>query len=412
MNKSQAEQFHDAVTVAKFNESKGKKIISGKKIYRKISAVESKTFGTTLRFSIPRVGQLVLKQVNLRVDLPALAGTGGAYIRFVNNIAIRLFESFQLWNSGQLVLESYPDEVVYNLLPNVDYSKWIKVASDIGNENSTTARNTLASATQSLVLDMKYVFDLFQKPFFINGLKDETNAIELQCKLQSNQNKIIQSDHTSISTLNISDIFIECIYQESPVIHNVIAGNHSKMIKELGGIGHSILVHDKVRRSIPIAASASLQADCDIRAFNNLKLTSLKFLIRDTADLTTANACDYDDDLKSCTSFQLKDASINLYLTEAQITDTEYRKMILPQTNYKGIDRIYNRNDYHLSFTEDQDDEYGKVKSFEGAFNTNNITDFRLNLFLASTSTAKTIDIMATSLKTLAIVGGSLKLLN
>jgi hypothetical protein len=411
-NKTKAEAINDAVSLHRYNESKGKKVIGGKKVYRKITAIESKTFGTELRFQIPRVGKLMLKNCFLRVDLPSLSGTGGSYIRFVNYILPYLFERFQLWSAGRLVMEKYSDEIVANLIPNIGYAKWIKVAADIGANDSTSGRNTLAASTQNLVLDMKYVFDIFAKAFGIALLSDEQNAIELRCIIQSNQNKVIQSDHSSISTLTITDVFLECIYQENHLIHNSIAESHSKMVKETGGIGHTIMVHDSVRRNVPVAASGSLTQDCDIRAFHNLKLTNVTFLVRDSVDLSTANAYDYTDDLKSVTSFQLKDGSVNLFLKESQVTDTEYRRMVLPQYEHKGIDRIYARNQYIVSFSEDQDDEYGKIKSYEGAWSTHGITDLRLNLELASTTTAKTIDILATALKPLAIVGGALKLLN
>ena len=63
-----------------------------------------------------------LKHAFLRVDLPAFTGfSGGAYVRYVNAIGVRLFERFQLWSGGKMVLERYPDEIIYNLLPNVFY---------------------------------------------------------------------------------------------------------------------------------------------------------------------------------------------------------------------------------------------------------------------------------------------------
>ena len=147
--------FHNQQNVvSKFVESKGKKVLDGKKIYRKITCVESKSFGNELRFQIPRLGSLNLKQCNLRIDLPAFSGfSGGAYVRFCNNIAIRLFERFELWSGGKQVFQRFPDEIIYNLLPNIEYEKWVKLKVDIGNEDTAATRNTNGASAQNYVVD-------------------------------------------------------------------------------------------------------------------------------------------------------------------------------------------------------------------------------------------------------------------
>lgn len=403
--------FHNQQNVInKYVESKGKNILDGKKVYRKINCVESKNYGNELRFQVPRVGNMKLKHAFLRVDLPAFTGfSGGAYVRYVNAIGVRLFERFQLWSGGKMVLERYPDEIIYNLLPNVFYEHWEKVARDIAWDTTAANRNTLGAAAQNLVIDLKYIFDIFQKAFPIFLLRDEQNAIELRFQVQSHQNKVVQTDHTTIGTASISDVFLECIYQDQAVVAKLQHETHKKLVETKGGLGYSVLCWEYYRRNHPVAASASTIQDIDIRQFQKLSLSNIIFLVRDTADLSTAYAYDYDDDLKAVTSFQLKNGSSNLFLTESQITDTEYRKMVLPQYNFKGIDKIYNRNNYHLSFSEDQEKEFDAVKNYEGAYDTSDINDFRLNVVLASTSTGKTVDIIATSFKMLSIIGGELK---
>lgn len=406
--------FHNQQNVvSKFVESKGKKVLDGKKIYRKITCVESKSFGNELRFQIPRLGSLNLKQCNLRIDLPSFSGfSGGTYVRFCNNIAIRLFERFELWSGGKQVFQRFPDEIIYNLLPNIEYEKWVKLKVDIGNEDTAATRNTNGASAQNYVVDLKYIFDLFQKSFPIFLLRDEQNAIELRFTVQSHQNKVVQTDHTTQGTVTISDVFLECIYQDNPIVSKVLHETHKKLVDKQGGRGYSVLTSEFYRRNHPVAQSASTTQDIDIRQFQKLSLANITFLVRDTADLSTAYAYDYDDDLKSVTNFQLKNGSQNIFLKESQITDVEYRKMVLPQTNFRGIDKIYNKNSYHLSFGEDQADEHDKVKSYEGSFLSEDITDFRLNLELASTSSGKTVDILAMAYKQLSIVSGEVRLLH
>ena len=135
--------FHNAnLVLKKFQESKGKKILDGVKVYRKINCVESKKFGNELRFQIPRIGNQLLQDIRLRVDLPAFSGfSGGSYVRFVNNVLLRMFSKMELWSGGQQILQRYSDEVTYNILPNIEYEKWQKMASDIA-----ATRNTLGAS--------------------------------------------------------------------------------------------------------------------------------------------------------------------------------------------------------------------------------------------------------------------------
>jgi len=406
--------FHDPqVKIAKYANSNGKHVI-GEKVYRKINAVESKDFGNELKFLIPRIGRKqLLKNIFLRIDLPAVSGfSEGAYVRFVNNIAVRLFSKFELWCGGNQILQRFPDEVIYNLLPHIHYERWQKLKTDIGNEDVVAARNTLAASAQSLVLDMKYVFDVFQKAFPIFLLANETNAIELRCNIIDNQTKIIQTDHTTRGTIVISDIFLECTYQESKEIVGALTESHAK--KRAGGeIGWQMYIHEYKRRNHPVAASASITQDIDVRQFQKENVSSITFLVRDSADLSTGYAYDYDNDLKAVTSFQLKDGSNNLFYKESQITDVEYRKYLLDQYKLRGVDKVFDKNIYILYFGESANEEYGEHhKTYSGSVDTSPYSDLRLNVVLDNTTAAKTVDILCTIPKRIAIIQGVLKLLH
>ena len=377
------------VKIAKYANSNGKYLI-GDKVYRKITCVESKAFGNELKFYIPRQGEQMLKNVYLRIDLPALSGfSGGSYARFVNNIAIRLFSKFELWSAGTMVLQRFPDEIVYNLLPHIHYEKWQKLKSDIGNDDTAANRNTLAGSTQNLVLNMKYVFDMFAKAFPICHITDQLNALELRMTIIDNQTKIIQTDHSTRGTVTINDIFLETTYQDAPGVVKALKKSHSKARSE-GKLGWQCYSHEYLRRNHPVSTSASTTQDIDVRQFQKQNLSNITFIVRDAADLSTDYAYDYDNDLKSVTSFQLKDGSNNLFFKESQITDIEYRKFLLDQYKIKGIDKIFDKNIYLLYFGESAEDEFDEEsKIYSGALDTYNYSDLRLNLVLSSIASSK-----------------------
>ena len=405
--------FHNPqVKIAKYANSNGKHLI-GDKVYRKITCVEAKAFPNELKFYIPRQGEQMLKNVYLRIDLPAVSGfSGGSYVRFVNNIAVRLFSKFELWSGGNLILQRFPDEIIYNLLPHIRYEKWQKLKVDIGNEDTAASRNTLAASAQNLVLNMKYVFDIFAKAFPICHIADQTNALELRCTIVDQQGKIVQTDHTTKGTITIGDVFLECTYQNAPEVVMALKKSHAEA-RAQGKHGWQCYTHEYKRRNHPVAASASINQDIDVRQFQKQNVANITFLIRDTADLSTQYAYDYDNDLQAVTSFQLKDGSDNLFFKESQITDVEYRKYLLDQYKIEGIDKIFDKNIYLLYFGECAKEEFDEEhKVYSGTLDTTKYSDLRLNLVLASTSTGKNVDILCTIPKRLTIKEGKLRIIH
>lgn len=407
--------FHNSqISLQKYVQSKGKHVLNSVKTYRRVNSGDAKNWGTEVRFYIPRQGNQYLKCVNLRLDLPALTGfSGGSFVRWCNNVLLRAFDRFELWSGGQMILQRFPDEITYNILPNIKYEQWQKMSEDIAWDESTTSRNTKAASAQNLVIDLKYIFDILQKPFPIHLMKDEQQALEVRCIFKNNQDRVIQTDHTTRPDIQPSDLFLECTYGHQPMVSKFQVEAHKASYKK-NKIGSQWYSHEYKRRNHPVQAGAGVEQDIEIRQFENKSLNNIIFLVRDTADLTTAYARDYDDNLKAVTSFQIKDGSDNLYYKEAQITDTEYRKFLLDSFNFCGVDKVYNRNSYYIYFGEDASKEYDHkgVKEFCGAFDTHPYNDLRLNLYLADTVSAKTIDIIATESKRIAIVAGNLKILH
>src|SRR5690606_21948024 len=84
--------------------------IPGKKLMLRYTPKSTPNWNQEILFEIPKQGSLLLTGLYLRINLSKLDGfkdpdgsEAGTYVRWVNNIAIRMFESFELWDEGQKV---------------------------------------------------------------------------------------------------------------------------------------------------------------------------------------------------------------------------------------------------------------------------------------------------------------------
>ena len=134
-----------------------------------------------------------LKDARIFIQVSALTGTGGTYIRFVNAPAIYMFDKFDLVCDGKPKESITSDQLYEQIYKNVDSDQWQRIALDIGYNTSTTARNTAAGSAQSFALALKWMFNFFAKPVDINNFAN----IEIRCFPKANLTYCIQTDKTS-----------------------------------------------------------------------------------------------------------------------------------------------------------------------------------------------------------------------
>src|SRR5690606_12520347 len=136
--------------------------IPGKKLLLRYTPKSTPNWNQEILFEIPKQGSLLLTGLYLRINLSKLDGIGGlgADVRWFNNIAIRMFESFELWDEGQKVKDIHPDEVMHAIYATMKGEKWEKIKKDIG-YGSATERNNAGANAQEFCVDLYHVFDLF-----------------------------------------------------------------------------------------------------------------------------------------------------------------------------------------------------------------------------------------------------------
>src|SRR5690606_36122942 len=158
--------------------------IPGKKLLLRYTPKSTPNWNQEILFEIPKQGSLLLTGLYLRINLSKLDGIGGlgADVRWFNNIAIRMFESFELWDEGQKVKDIHPDEVMHAIYATMKGEKWEKIKKDIG-YGSATERNNAGANAQEFCVDLYHVFDLFFRPFpihFLNSSKGLTFRFKTQ----------------------------------------------------------------------------------------------------------------------------------------------------------------------------------------------------------------------------------------
>ena len=398
--------FNHASTAVNKYLATNKSNIMGHKTYRKITCIESKTYGGELNFYIPKNVLQSLEHAVARINVPAFSGfSGGAYVRYVNNAAIRHAARYELWNNGVCFDTRYPDDIIFSeIYPNLEYQEFEKVKDDIG-YGTTSARNTAGGSAQYWSIDLGFIYDIFRNSFPIHLMRDDTPLI-FKVILVDNQDKIIQTDHSTKGTQTISDYFLELTYVDSPV-NNVLIQKHNEAMSERGSKGWELYSHRFSRTNLPVASSAALEQNVDFKQAQDKHIIDYVITVHDTADLSTSYAYDYDEDFKAVTSIGIKNGS-NYLQKQSAFTDLEYDKYLLPQYKMQNVNFMKGIDIYHFYQGVNMSREFDDVNHFYGSDDTSKYSDLKGEITLASTSSAKTIKAIFVEAAQIAIVNGVL----
>src|SRR5690606_17720004 len=113
--------FNSLTTQAEIYKLSKGTAVPGKKLMLRYTPKSNPNWNQEILFEITKQGSLLLTGLYLRINLckldgfkdPIGGGSACSYVRWVNNIAIRMFESFELWDEGQKVKDIHPDEVMH-----------------------------------------------------------------------------------------------------------------------------------------------------------------------------------------------------------------------------------------------------------------------------------------------------------
>ena len=96
-----------------------------------------------IKFVVPVKGdQQFLVDTRAQIDITAITGTGGSFIRGVNGLGLYMFDKFALFCNGEPAQLITSDQVFYDLFYNIDAERWTSIAKNIGYDTSTSNRNT------------------------------------------------------------------------------------------------------------------------------------------------------------------------------------------------------------------------------------------------------------------------------
>src|SRR5690606_15286210 len=398
--------------------------IPGKKLMLRYTPKSTPTWNPEILFEIPKQGSLLLTGLYLRINLSKLDGfkdpdgsEAGTYVRWVNNIAIRMFESFELWDEGQKVKDVHPDEVMHAIYATMKGEKWEKIKKDIG-YGSATERNNAGANAQEFCVDLYHVFDLFFRPFPIHFL-NSSKGLTFRFKTQP-FDKLYVTDYEEKGTGSITNMFIEAVYTDAPQISRVLTASHNeKMIKEIGKgaefYGHRF--HRNITTIINKDASTTVEVDLD--SFKDKNLIGLIFTVHDNADIEDGSAYDETQNsggrlhFQKVVDFHITDASRRFwYKPSSNITDKEYRMILLDEYDMPNVHFMQDKNIYWLYFGTTMNEEFSHDdgKSFRGSESTYGFKNLKLNITLAETSSAaKRILVYGIEPIHYAIVNGTLK---
>jgi len=379
--------------------------LTGKKSYQELDENNSIGYAKKLDFHPTNQGNSeFIKHAYLVVKLPALtgfSGGSGTYVRYCNDVLLRLFERLRLYSGSTLLYDVLPQDIIDHVIPHINPDHFLKWSKDVGHENNLTQRNTDAESVRNLCIDLKYIFDIFSKPFPRFLLENQDSALRIELQTVSSQDKIIQTDYTTRPVITPTSIKMEIVYQNNPAA----ASYYYK-----SGIPYLKYTHDYEREDVELS-----QVDNEIQVdnFRDKAIVDIKFTVRDTADLTTSYATLYDEDRKAVTSFQLKNGSNFLFVKQDAITDIQYRNFILPGYKLLNEQEVYDKNTYMLYFGEaSKAENHESDKIPTNLLNTKPYQNLKLSVQLVDVSTAKNIYISAVKARHIGITGKKLKFID
>lgn len=371
-NQIQKSILSDSNQMLSTYQSSNGRILFGEKTYKQVASQPSFSgvlFGSNyvnMKVEANTDGDF-LNDARLITKIGPMSKTGGTYVRGVNALAINMYDGFRLFSDSKESAYITSDMVFENIYKNVDSDKWARICLDIGYDVSTTNRNTLGTAPQTLVLPLKYMFNIFSKPLDISAFK----KLEIRCYLKQNIQFCLQTDGTA-PTFAFTDFYLDNEY----IITDPSITNYSR---NLLMSGKSPVNFDYEYIDLPFAlASGVTVGDLDLPQLAGKNVVDICVVVRSSANLNTVLTSDYSDSNLPVASFNIKNGNKYINNLQQDIVINDYNRIVLPRLHFLGIKQIINRtnpaitisfsSDYSLSDV-DRGQNYNGYRDFTGILN-------------------------------------------
>lgn len=332
------------------------------------------SFGSSqgfIKFIVPVKGdQLFLVDSRAQIDISAITGTGGTYIRGVNALGLYMFDKFALYCNGELAQMITSDQVFTDLLYNIDAERWTSIAKNIGYDTSTSNRNTLAGSAQTFVIPLKWLFGLFAKPLNVNLYKE----IEVRFYLKSSIRYCIQTDKTS-PTFSYSNFILDSEYCKP--YSNQIIDNYEKMLLSNQLV---FMDYDYLQKDFNISSGSS-SAQLNLSELNDKNVSDIFIIFRPATLVGTNDISDYTDNNVALTSWNIKSGSTYLNGSNFDISFNYFKNVELQRLQFNGIQNVLNRNESVISFVDNYiNNSKEDILFFSGSKPFNGIQDALINI--------------------------------
>ena len=370
-------------------------------------ATSTPAFGSTVIYEIQKSGDDLVDEACLVVDISAISGSGGTYIRGVNALALYIWKRIELVLDNKIKAVAYPDAIEKNIKYYLNSDKYSCVSQQLAIQAQAT-RDTLAGSAQKLVIPLKHLFPIFSKPLDRSMIR---GTFTIRGYLKDNVRQCIQTDKTG-ATFSITNTYLDIQYiKAKPIILNT----NRKMYNENNATGkpHFNIEHLIIEKQI---ASSSTSVVLSLPELINERVIDLTVFLRASALKETNDASDYTDTYIAPTSFNLKSGGkYNNYGVQEDITKSYYDRVILPRLEFEGwvnlLSGTASGNEFVISFANDHGVETSDEKRYHGArFITEK--DFQLTVNFASLAAQTDIVVIARTAKRFVIKNGLIEDLN
>ena len=324
------------------------------------------TMGSTVTLNVKKNGANSWLDNGVVVfELSALSGgSGGSYNRFVNAIALYLWQRVEILQNSDIKFKNYPEAVHQNMKYYLNQDKYAALSQQLA-IGSTSTRNTLAASAQIVVIPLALLCGLFSKPLDRALFNDE---LEIKFYLRDNVRHVIQTDHSTPPTFTITNCYLDLEYVTPK--QSIINASRLAYIKNGNkGVPQFDVVHTLKTTTV---SSSSTSKVVSLPEVTDKSVIDIQTILRASALSNTNDASDYSDTFIAPTSWDLQSSGnyIN-HGKEGAITKLYYDKVMIPRFEFPGWNNILSGtatgNDFLISFASDHTIENSEYKRYHGA---------------------------------------------
>lgn len=374
----------------------GQTQILGDVDHRKLTAEQNPLpiMGSEQVFKIAPRGNMWLSDVILVSSVSSVNKTGGSYARLCNAFPIHMVDQIRLLHHGRQFWSKDNFNHTYQKVLQHNDDEWLYVHKKRLGIMNSNERNSASSDVQTFSLNFNEFCSFFSVPvpLFVAG-----GDIEIRIKYKT-MDEVIETDGSNPS-FSFLKSYLDVKYIDPG--HNDLMKREVERAASRGQfriVDYSPL---NMRFNVPVGSSRGV---FNLTSLQNKHVIYMNITSRDVSKVNSGDYTSYNKVLR----YNLDSAGRRISGAEYDITDSDFRHILIDDYGFKGVKTLIDENIYTISYASNLSNALGNdhhelvdCKSFRG------INDARLTIeYSEGVADSQQVDIDCSILKTIFIHPG------